>query len=75
MGKVNPWFQLDGYAKSSDGTKIFIPVYDMKNNQGRLNDQKPKPKLGNIPELHGKINTDNAGGSVPSKNRPIKTNK
>lgn len=40
-----------------------------------LNDQLPKPKLGNVPTLHGRTNTDNAGGSGPSKNRPVKTNK
>jgi len=42
---------------------------------GKLNDQKAKPRLGNSPLLHGKVNTDNAGGVVPSHNRPIKLNK
>jgi len=40
----------------------------MKKGPGKLNDQAPKPRLGNSPYLHGKVNTDNAGGASP---RPI----
>lgn len=40
---------------------------------GKLNDQLPKPKLGNSITSHGRSNTDNSGGSGPSKNRPVKT--
>lgn len=46
----------------------------MKKGQGKLNDQKPKPLLGNNSVLHGKVNTDNAGGSGPSRNTPIVVN-
>ena len=41
----------------------------------RLNDQKPKPKLGNSPYLHGKVNTDNAGGANPPVRNPGKASK
>jgi hypothetical protein len=41
----------------------------------RLNDQKPKPRLGNDPVLHGKTSVDNAGGAGPSRNRPVKVKK
>jgi hypothetical protein len=46
-----------------------------KRKEGRLNDQKPKPLLGNTPNMHGGTNVDVAGGSGPSKNRPVKTNR
>ncbi len=39
---------------------------------GKLNDQKPKPKLGNDPKLHGKTSVDNAGGANP---RPVNPSK
>lgn len=39
---------------------------------GKGNDQKPKPRLGNDPNLHGKTSVDNMGGANPS---PIKTSK
>ena len=42
---------------------------------GKLNDQKPKPAIGNSASIHGRTNTDNAGGSGPSKNRPVKSKK
>lgn len=41
----------------------------------RLNDQKPKPMLGNSPKLHGKVNTDNAGGANPPSVNPGKASK
>ncbi len=41
----------------------------------RGNDQKPKPLLGNSPLLHGKVNTDNAGGANPSPVNPGKASK
>lgn len=56
-----------GYAKT-------IPVYDMskKVTPARLNDQKPKPKLGNDSNLHGKTSVDNAGGANPPSVNPSK---
>ena len=41
---------------------------DVKN--GKLNDQKPKPRLGNDPVLHGKTSVDNAGGANPPPRNP-----
>lgn len=41
----------------------------------RLNDQKPKPALGNNKGLHGKVNTDNAGGANPPPVNPGKASK
>ena len=38
----------------------------------RLNDQKPKPRLGNDPHLHGKSSVDNAGGANPPTVNPSK---
>ena len=60
-------FKLIGLTKVQDNIAL---VYDMK---GKLNDQPPKPKLGNSPLLHGKVNTDMPGGYAPSHNRPTKT--
>ena len=37
-----------------------------------LNDQKPKPRLGNDPNLHGKRSVDNAGGANPPSINPSK---
>lgn len=42
---------------------------------GKLNDQKPKPKLGNSSVLHGRKNTDNAGGANPPVLNPSKASK
>jgi len=42
---------------------------------GKLNDQKPKPKLGNSSVLHGKMNTDDAGGANPPPVNPGKASK
>lgn len=42
---------------------------------GRLNDQKPKPMLGNSSALHGKTSTDNAGGANPPPVNPGKASK
>lgn len=41
----------------------------------KLNDQKPKPRLGNDPNLHGKTSVDNAGGSNPPSVNPGKASK
>jgi hypothetical protein len=41
----------------------------------RLNDQKPKPMLGNNPNLHGKTSVDNAGGANPPSVNPGKAGK
>lgn len=41
----------------------------------RLDDQQKKPMLGNSPLLHGKVNTDNAGGANPPPVNPGKTSK
>jgi hypothetical protein len=41
----------------------------------RLNDQKPKPMLGNDPRLHGKTSVDNAGGANPPPVNPGKARK
>lgn len=41
---------------------------------GRLNDQKPKPLLGNG-KLHGVTETDNAGGANPPPRNPGKASK
>lgn len=41
----------------------------------RLNDQKPKPRLGNDPVLHGKTSVDNAGGANPPSVNPGKSRK
>jgi hypothetical protein len=38
----------------------------------RLNDQKPKPSLGNDKNLHGKTSVDNAGGANPPTVNPLK---
>jgi hypothetical protein len=40
-----------------------------------LNDQKPKPRLGNDPNLHGKSSVDNAGGANPDSVNPSKKKK
>lgn len=40
-----------------------------------LNDQKPKPRLGNDPVLHGKRSVDNAGGANPPPVNPGKASK
>lgn len=40
--------------------------------KARLNDQLPKPALGNIKGIHGKLNTDNAGGANPPTVNPSK---
>lgn len=54
--------------------RIFYPNksgYRMKNAlPGKLNDQKPKPRLGNDPNLHGKTSVDNAGGANPPPRNP-----
>lgn len=42
---------------------------------GKLNDQKPKPFLGNKAVLHGKVNTDGAGGANPPPVNPGKAGK
>jgi len=49
----------------------------LKSNHGKslimaksLNDQKPKPRLGNDPNLHGKTSVDNAGGANPPPLNP-----
>ena len=39
---------------------------------GKLNDQAPKPALGNSVTAHGRTNTDTSGGIGPSRNRPVK---
>ncbi len=41
----------------------------------KLNDQKPKPRLGNDPALHGKSSVDNAGGANPPPRNPGKASK
>lgn len=41
----------------------------------KFNDQKPKPPLGNTKGLHGKVNTDNAGGANPPPVNPGKASK
>ena len=66
-------FEVYQNLASKYGTRTFI--YDMSKKPISLNDQKPKPRLGNDPNLHGKVNTDMPGGSEPSKNRPIKPTK
>ncbi len=38
----------------------------------KLNDQMPKPKLGNSTVLHGKTSVDNAGGANPPSKNPSK---
>lgn len=43
--------------------------------RSNLNDQEPKPLLGNSPLLHGKVNTDNAGGPIPSRKNHLKVKK
>ena len=43
--------------------------------KGRLNDQKPKPRLCNDPNLHGKHSVDNAGGNNPLPVNPGKASK
>ena len=43
--------------------------------KARLNDQASKPKIGNSPLQHGRVNTDMSGGYAPSHNRPTITNK
>ena len=43
--------------------------------KARLNDQAPKPRLGNDPNLHGKTSVDNAGGANPPPVNPSKKRK
>lgn len=47
----------------------------MKPTPGKLNDQKPKPRLGNDPVLHGKHSVDNMGGANPPPMNPGKASK
>jgi hypothetical protein len=56
--------------KENPGTKP-----EQKIMSGKLNDQMPKPALGNSITAHGRLNTDNSGGAGPSKNRPVKPHK
>lgn len=64
--------------------RIFYPTnkhYTIRNKMtakmmaGKLNDQKPKPRLGNDPNLHGKTSVDNAGGANPPAINPSKKKK
>ena len=62
------------YARVGSHLKTRVMIYDMSK-KTKLNDQAPKPILGNSPVAHGRVNTDDAGGSGPSKNRPVKPQK